>query len=148
MAKLSLGPRVNAHNVHGKCPPQLSLPDTYSPKTTPLQKLLILRLAKTVSSCAISLPLCSTVCNKCTQLHGRCGFSIREPKPPNPNSSESMCLTVLHPLTSSSQSPKMHTMSWALNATPSVQGLSTVGYVESLFSSVSPRPTAQILSQT
>ena len=84
MAKLSLGPRVNAHNVHGKCPPQLSLPDTYSPKTTPLQKLLILRLAKTVSSCAISLPLCSTVCNKCTQLHGRCGFSIREPRLPNP----------------------------------------------------------------
>jgi hypothetical protein len=35
MAKLSLGPRVNAHNVHRKCPPQLSLPDTYSPKTTP-----------------------------------------------------------------------------------------------------------------
>ena len=105
MAKPSLDPSMNAHSVHRKRPPQLPFPDIYSLETTLLQKMLRLRSLGPVSLCRINQPLCSTVWDKDTQLLGCYGFSIREPRPPNPSLSEPDSSPSPH---SSSQSPWIH----------------------------------------
>lgn len=152
MAKPPLEPSVNACSVHRKRPHSFLSPDRYSLETTLLQRILILTSPRPVSLCVINRPLCSTVWEKDTQLLGCFGFSIREPRPPNPSLSEPVNSSSPPP----SQSPRIHTM----QSTP-VGGLSPglpmpLPLVEDYqqlvtlklcFSSVSPSPTAQALPQ-